>query len=616
MNILIPLGGIGKRFEDYGYNKPKPLIKVLGKEIIFWLLESLKIESNDKVYIAYNEKLDYHNFADIIYSKFPNIHTSAIPPTRGASETILLSIERFNITGNLAILDGDTWYEEDILDKVRNCDCNAVTYFTSQSPEPIYSYIQIQNDFITRIKEKVKISDNANSGCYVFSDVEKLKKQILEIGFEDEKELYTSQVIEKMINNGEKFKSIKVEKFHVLGTPKQIIKFSKDFKIKPLRFCFDLDNTLVTHPIIPNDYTSVEPIMETINYLRKLKQNGHRIIIYTARRMRTHQGNIGSVIADIGETTISTLKKFDIPYDELYFGKPYAHFYVDDLMIDPKTDLNKNLGFYMEEVLPRHFNEIEVGNTFIKKSKDSKLRGESYYYEWVQENAVEEVKKLFPKLISKGTDMIELEFCDGINFSTLYVNEILTTRDLDLLLESLDKIHLFEEDGNIIYEYTNFSKKFISRLSEYDFQRLGITTEEVTLIESKLSSIEKEGFKRVMVHGDAVFGNIILTNSNQLKFVDVRGILDEVETCFGHKLYDLAKVYQSLIGYDEILLDKKIKISYKSKMIKHFENKFDTETLDKIKIITSSLLLSMLPLHNETEKFEKYVKLVKSISKN
>ena len=35
MIIIIPLGGVGKRFSDLGYTDPKPLIKVQGKEIIF-----------------------------------------------------------------------------------------------------------------------------------------------------------------------------------------------------------------------------------------------------------------------------------------------------------------------------------------------------------------------------------------------------------------------------------------------------------------------------------------------------------------------------------------------------------------------------------------------------
>ena len=34
MIIIIPLGGVGKRFSDLGYTDPKPLIKVQGKETV------------------------------------------------------------------------------------------------------------------------------------------------------------------------------------------------------------------------------------------------------------------------------------------------------------------------------------------------------------------------------------------------------------------------------------------------------------------------------------------------------------------------------------------------------------------------------------------------------
>jgi hypothetical protein len=40
---------------------------------------------------------------------------------------------------------------------------------------------------------------------------------------------------------------------------------------------------------------------------------------------------------------------------------------------------------------------------------------------------------------------------------------------------------------------------------------------------------------------------------------------------------------------------------------------FSPETMNQIKIITTSLLFSLIPLHNEVEKFEKYIKLGKDI---
>ena len=42
MIIIIPIGGIGKRFREHGYVKPKALIPVLGKPILFWLLDCIR----------------------------------------------------------------------------------------------------------------------------------------------------------------------------------------------------------------------------------------------------------------------------------------------------------------------------------------------------------------------------------------------------------------------------------------------------------------------------------------------------------------------------------------------------------------------------------------------
>ena len=114
-----------------------------------------------------------------------------------------------------------------------------------------------------------------------------------------------------------------------------------------LRICFDLDNTLVTYPTIINDYSSVKPIIKNIQLLNNLKNEGHEIIIYTARRMATHKNNVGKVIKDIALVTINTLEKYDIHYDELIFGKPSFDIIIDDRALNfRKTwilDLKKKL---------------------------------------------------------------------------------------------------------------------------------------------------------------------------------------------------------------------------------------------------------------------------------
>lgn len=615
MNIIIPLGGKGKRFSEFGYTQPKPLIKVLGKEILFWVIDCLKIDKDDKIYIPYNEELDYYNFENYINAKYSNIEIKAIKDTGGAAETIYEALKQFNIHGETALIDGDTWYEDNIIEKLKSIDANAVTYFTSDESNPIYSYIITDNAKIIDIKEKQKISNKANTGCYFFKSADILLGYLEKIDFsESSKELYISHIIKKMIDSKESFVAIPIDKFHILGTPKQIIHFSDTFKIQSKRFCFDLDNTIVTYPKIPADYTSVEPIWSVINVIRKLKSEGHTIIVYTARRMKTHAGNVGSIVKDVGKITIDTLEKYNVPYDELVFGKPYADFYIDDLMINPKLDLNKELGFYLDNIKPRHFNKIKKDNIyFIKESNENKLLGEKYYYEWVENFADDKIKKYFPKIYPSSENSIKIDLIDGLTFSSLFVNGILTADHLSRLFMALNNIHSIKENDNMYYNYYHYDKKLQERWELFNYTDYGINWDLYNELCKKLKPINERGFKRTMIHGDAVFSNILLDKTENIKFVDVRGIEGSSFSIYGHKMYDYAKIYQSLIGYDEILLDKKIKISYKESLIKFFESYFSSEELSDIKIITASLYFSLIPLHNETEKYTKYLSIFKQL---
>jgi capsule biosynthesis phosphatase len=101
----------------------------------------------------------------------------------------------------------------------------------------------------------------------------------------------------------------------------------------------DIDHTICT----PNDaakdtfekYGKATPISEMIESIRKAKKKGYRIVLFTARRMATHNGDINKVIEDVGELTISWLREHNVPYDELMFGKPNAVYYVDDKALKP-----------------------------------------------------------------------------------------------------------------------------------------------------------------------------------------------------------------------------------------------------------------------------------------
>ena len=97
-----------------------------------------------------------------------------------------------------------------------------------------------------------------------------------------------------------------------------------------MRICIDLDGTLCKNLKDGETYETVAPMEGAVDVVNKLKSKGHYIIIYTARRMKTLNSNIGAIIAEQGPVVINWLAKHNIPYDELLFGKPLADIYIDD----------------------------------------------------------------------------------------------------------------------------------------------------------------------------------------------------------------------------------------------------------------------------------------------
>jgi len=113
--------------------------------------------------------------------------------------------------------------------------------------------------------------------------------------------------------------------------------------LKPLRISFDIDNTLVKHKH-PNE-SDAEPIHHVVTLLKRLEACGHTIILYTARKMRTYAGNSGAVLADVGLSTFQSLKELGILFHEIYFGKSFAHVYIDDSAVNPIYNFTREFGF-------------------------------------------------------------------------------------------------------------------------------------------------------------------------------------------------------------------------------------------------------------------------------
>jgi capsule biosynthesis phosphatase len=107
------------------------------------------------------------------------------------------------------------------------------------------------------------------------------------------------------------------------------------------RLIFDLDETLCTTK--DGDYINAIPQQDMIQKLKKYHTQGFEIIISTSRNMRTYQNNTGKIAANTLPIIIDWLNKNQVPFDEIYIGKPWCGtegFYIDDRAIRPSEFLS------------------------------------------------------------------------------------------------------------------------------------------------------------------------------------------------------------------------------------------------------------------------------------
>ena len=168
-----------------------------------------------------------------------------------------------------------------------------------------------------------------------------------------------------------------------------------------------------------------------------------------------------------------------------------------------------------------------------------------------------------------------------------------------------EHIHFNNDEKNNLNIYSNYCDKMKTRFENYDYSIFSDFMETYETIYNFLKDYESNKNGKIgIIHGDTVFSNIIITYENNFKFIDMRGKLGDKLTIFGDIFYDYAKIYQSLIGYDEIMLNKYVPNNYKTHLINVFNDfiikNFDVSYIEKIKYITSSLLFSLIPIHNDS----------------
>lgn len=110
-------------------------------------------------------------------------------------------------------------------------------------------------------------------------------------------------------------------------------------------FVFDIDGTIC--PIKGKDekYADLIPYTAMVEKIRWYKKQGARIVLFTSRNMNSYKGNLGVINKHTARILLDWLDKWEIPYDEILYGKPWpGHkgFYVDDRAVRPDEFMKYN----------------------------------------------------------------------------------------------------------------------------------------------------------------------------------------------------------------------------------------------------------------------------------
>jgi NDP-sugar pyrophosphorylase family protein len=226
INIVIPMAGRGQRFIDEGYDKPKPLIEVMGVPMIKRVIDSLALKKYECrfIFIALQEHLE-QGLQDYLSDKGTVIPLNLV--TEGAVCTTLMALKHINNDTPLVIANCDQYLEWDFDNFISDASEYDGSVVVFNSTNPHHSYALVKKGVVIQVAEKVVISDKACAGIYYFSrgsDYINSAVMMIAKNIRTNNEFYIAPVYNELISDHRRLSiyEIDVNKKHMLGTPNEL----------------------------------------------------------------------------------------------------------------------------------------------------------------------------------------------------------------------------------------------------------------------------------------------------------------------------------------------------------------------------------------------------------
>ncbi|TFG26216.1 MAG: hypothetical protein EU532_10420 [Promethearchaeota archaeon] len=260
MKIIGPIAGIGSRLRPFTLSKPKAFITVAGKTVVDHILTSFSNtfdpETELILIVGYKKRqiIDYitKNYDDKFKLKFveqvPRGYRDNVPYYWGLGEAVYLAHKRFRkityenreedkregsliFLGDMIILDEYSY----VMYRYHEYDVDGIITVMRVPKKEASSYgvvVTDDNNIITRLVEKPPqfISDLAIAGIYAFSHSTSLAlfkniKRYLDKRTNESKEIYMTESLQDLVDNGFKIAAIELKKGILdFGRPSEVLK--------------------------------------------------------------------------------------------------------------------------------------------------------------------------------------------------------------------------------------------------------------------------------------------------------------------------------------------------------------------------------------------------------
>jgi HAD superfamily hydrolase (TIGR01509 family) len=231
LTVLIPMSGNGSRFKEQNFALPKPLIDVKGQPMIQRVINNLNVKAKF-IFIVQKEHYEKYNLKNYLELMSPGcqiVVTEGL--TQGAACSTLLAKEFIDNDRHLLIANSDQFIDNfdscDFLYNAISKDADGSILTFEVQNDPKWSYVKVQDGFVTEVAEKKPISDEATIGVYYFrhgSDYVKYAEEMISANDRTNNEFYVVPSFNYAIQDNKKIITYKIDSkdFHGLGTPEDL----------------------------------------------------------------------------------------------------------------------------------------------------------------------------------------------------------------------------------------------------------------------------------------------------------------------------------------------------------------------------------------------------------